>query len=428
MDATLGPFYGGDHRAHAERIFDAHIAGGTDRLGYFSVEQHMFIATLGEQIDAPRLGMVHVVAKRQETVKISPLIVAKEVRGRLRVGPALLNHAEKFARGLRDRAIYCTVAEANIKAMEFFRRSGFVVAGRSDSHYMPGVTETMLYKLLSPGEAVETFDAPNISVEPMEQKHRDQVRALLLASLPQSFLGIDDSWVDALFAGYERRHRVDVNQKYKLIFVATDRDGGVLGVAGATPKKGEPIKIMPLIATTRPAFSALITDIPFLLRRYGRKLYAHLSPGVDQTIALQRRGWKLDAALPAAYHASTVTQQWSLDIDDEDFMRTMRVKQRYLDYIKAGTKPLEVRVAYDSIKRMRAGEKIRFASRDETQVVLVREIRAYSNFDEMAKTEDLSQIVPGQSDSEVMQTLKRIYPPDKERLGVVVLDVEPLGD
>jgi hypothetical protein len=38
MEEALGPYYGGDHRTHAQRIFDTHVSGGTDRLGFFSVE------------------------------------------------------------------------------------------------------------------------------------------------------------------------------------------------------------------------------------------------------------------------------------------------------------------------------------------------------------------------------------------------------
>ena len=30
MQNTLELYYGGDHRAHAKRIFDAHIVGGVD--------------------------------------------------------------------------------------------------------------------------------------------------------------------------------------------------------------------------------------------------------------------------------------------------------------------------------------------------------------------------------------------------------------
>jgi ASC-1-like (ASCH) protein len=106
-------------------------------------------------------------------------------------------------------------------------------------------------------------------------------------------------------------------------------------------------------------------------------------------------------------------------------MRTMRVKQRYLDYIKAGTKPLEVRVGYDSIKTIKAGERIRFASRDDSQIVIVRDVRTYASFAEMVKSEQLGHVVPGQSPAHVLQTLRGIYPADREKLGVVVLELEP---
>lgn len=38
MDRTLAPYYDGDHRAHADRIFRAHLAGGHDTVGFFSHE------------------------------------------------------------------------------------------------------------------------------------------------------------------------------------------------------------------------------------------------------------------------------------------------------------------------------------------------------------------------------------------------------
>lgn len=65
MDSALGPYYGGDHRAHARRIFSNHISGGRDNLGYFSFEQKIFIITVK---DIPA-GLIHLVGKRQGTYK-----------------------------------------------------------------------------------------------------------------------------------------------------------------------------------------------------------------------------------------------------------------------------------------------------------------------------------------------------------------------
>jgi ASC-1-like (ASCH) protein len=181
---------------------------------------------------------------------------------------------------------------------------------------------------------------------------------------------------------------------------------------------------MPFIATTLPAFVALLTDIPFSLKPYGRKLYIHIAPSVEETIALQQRGWRLNAAMPAAYHDGHITQQWSLDIQGEDFMRLMRVKQPLLNMIKEGKKTLEVRVGYDSIKTIRPGEHIRLASRTETQIIRIKDVRNYATFDEMLDSEEASRIVPGMTKPEVLKLLKEIYPPDREKFGVVVLDLE----
>lgn len=68
MVGALRPFYDGGHRAHAQRIFDTHIRGGVDHVGQFSAGQHMFIAEQNGQ----RVGLIHVVEKKQETVEDQP--------------------------------------------------------------------------------------------------------------------------------------------------------------------------------------------------------------------------------------------------------------------------------------------------------------------------------------------------------------------
>ena len=380
----------------------------------------MFILSL----DGKPVGMIHIVGKRQGTYKISPIIIAEQYRGRHGLGTALLKYVENYARNKDSRQIYCTVAQENKSALQFFIRNGYVAAGRSESHYKTGITEVMLYKLFVGNDFDEKFDKPNISVLSCEKSHEPQVRHLLLDALPKYFKGIDETWVESLFRGYERRYLIDVNVKYKLIYVAVDRKNTVLGVAGATPKKGEPIKIMPLIATTQPAFLALITDIPYLLKRYGRKLYIHITPSIEETISLQQRGWRLDAVLPAAYHEDQITQQWSLDIIGEDFMRLMRVKQRYLDLIRSGDKTLEVRVGYYNIRTIQPGERIRLSSRTDSETIYVKDVRRYSTFDDMLKSEKANFIAPGSTKEEVRRILKEIYPPKLENLGVVVLDIQ----
>ena len=419
MVRALTPFYDGDHRAHARRIFDAHIAGGIDRVGQFSSGQHMFIAESG---DGQPAGVIHVVNKKQGTVKISPLIVDTAYRGKMGVGSVLLKHAEDFARSLGSRQIYCTVAAPNKKALGFFLKKGFRVTGTAKDHYKVGIDEHMLYKQLVDEAG---FDSPNISVVPFDESQADSARALILSQMSDAFNGVDNDWVDALFAGYRRRELGDVNAKFKIIFTA-ECDGKVVGVAGATPKKGRPIKLMPLVASSEAAFEALVVDLQGLLEDYGHKLYVHLVPEPWQVACLQRHGWSLEGVFPGGYAPNSVVQQWGFNFNKEGAsVRKMRIKKPYFDAIMEGRKTLEVRVGYNSIKRLKAGGLLRLETGHTSGVVRIRAIRIYDNFADMLAAEPWRQIVPQARDAEeALHLLRKIYPARKERLGVHVIEIE----
>lgn len=422
MERALSPFYGGDHRARARRIFDTHMQGGVDYVGHFSAGQHMFIA----EVQSERVGIIHVVEKKQKTVKISPLIVSPNYRGRLGIGSMLLEHAEQFARTLGARQLYCTVASPNEKALGFFQAKRFRITGTARDHYKQGIDEHMLYKQLIEDTSLS---APNVSVVPFDaSQHAESVRRLILSVMPDKFIGVDDDWVDALFAGYERRNSGDVNAKVKIIYVA-ESGGEIMGVAGATPKKGDPIKLMPLVASNESAFEALIIDLRGLLVDYGHKLYVHLVPEAWQVACLQRHGWSLEGVFPGGYAPNSVVQQWGLNMNKEGVtVRTMRIKRPYYNAIMAGQKTLEVRVGYDSIKRYRAGELINLETSQVSGVVTIKAVRVYRSFYDMLATEPWARIVPDAPSEEAARLrLKEIYPPHKEKLGVYVFEIEPVN-
>lgn len=419
MEKALSPFYGGDHRAHARRIFTTHISGGVDRIGFFSLRQKMLIA----RVAGKRAGMIHLVLKRQSTCKISPLIVDEEFRGKYGIGSLLLKTAIEFARVNGCRQIYCTVSAENKIALDFFLKKRFSIAGKSKNQYTDGIDEFMLYLNIDEVIGEDEFDLDHISVLLMEEKHRDQVEKILLEYLPDDFQGIDETWIAALFAGHDRRGSRDIDQKYKVIFTATDRNDRVLGVAGATPKKGEPIKLMPLVAVETPAFFALLSDVPDLLREYGRKVYVHLVPDSEQTRFLQRAFWRLDGMLPDAYQVDRITQQWSRQIEQDEIMRTMRLKKKYLDLMRSGDKTLEVRVGYNNIKKVRVGDQVAFLSRDDRLIKEIVRVGRYKSFAEMLKIEDYRKILPDMNLLEVKSMLAEIYPKNKEQLGIIVFEV-----
>jgi len=423
MHNALEPYYGGDHKLHAKRIFTTHISGGKDYLGHFSLEQKMFIVT----VDDVPAGMAHLVGKRQGTYKISPIIVSPNYRKRLGLGKRLLEFAEEYAKSNGARQIYCTVAEQNISALRFFLKQGYTIAGKSESHYKADITEMMLYKPLDKSFE-DLFDRDHISVLPLKKEYEANVKELLLSILPKHFKAIDSEWVEALFNGYRRRNSQDINLKYKLIYIAIDRKNNVRGVVGATPKKSHrPVKIMPFIAKDLQSFVALLTDVPYFLKPYGCKLYMHIIPDVNQTIILQQYGWKLDAVMPGAYHPAQVTQQWSFDIT-KDFIRPLRTRKEYFDLIRSGKKTSEVRVGYEHIKTIKKGERIRFFSHCEFVDCIVSGIRKYSTLEDLLNNEEPSKIIPGLQKEEILKRLRDIYPPELERLGLILFEIELMKD
>ena len=418
MTETLGPFYNGDHRAHARRIFTAHINNNVDSVGQFSLLQYIFIA----EVNHHPAGMIHLVVKKQGTVKISPLIVAPEYRGQFGIGSKLLRHAEDFARKHHARQLYCTVATQNQDTLKFLLRKGFHLAGKAQDHYKPGIDECMLYKPLNQSAAPDLSD---ISIVPFdEKKHAVAARQLILSRVGSDFNGVDDTWVDALFASYQRRESRDINAKYKLIFIA-EQDRKVVGVVVATPKKGRPIKIMPLVAKSEAVFEALVANLPQLLAGYGHKLYVHMVPEPWQVACLQRHGWTIEGMFPGGYAPNSVVQQWGLSLQKRYPVRKMRIKKPYFDGIMSGRKTLEVRIGYSSIKHLNEGQLLRLENRHASGVVRIKSIRIYSKFADMLAAEPWQQIVPqAKSKEEALRLLHKIYPPHKERLGVHVIEIE----
>ena len=106
-------------------------------------------------------------------------------------------------------------------------------------------------------------------------------------------------------------------------------------------------------------------------------------------------------------------------------MRIIRVKREFLNLIKAGKKTLEVRVAHPLFKSIRPGQQLRIALRDDEQVVQITDSRRYDSFEQMLDVEDYTRIAPQmEGKGQLLALLREIYPPEKEKLGVIVLQME----
>lgn len=104
--------------------------------------------------------------------------------------------------------------------------------------------------------------------------------------------------------------------------------------------------------------------------------------------------------------------------------KVLWVREPYLSQILAGRKTIEVRVAYSNIARLEVGDVLRLNDRHRLRI---RRIGRYSDFEELLRNEDPAAIAPDIPAEALLPTLRAIYPAEKEGLGVVALEVEPVG-
>ncbi len=106
-------------------------------------------------------------------------------------------------------------------------------------------------------------------------------------------------------------------------------------------------------------------------------------------------------------------------------MKILHIKQQFLEYIIEGRKKLEVRVGYPNIMKIKPGDHIQLVSESLDRKVQVKDVRCYQTFTRMLETENSRFIAPDTATrEELLDRLKEIYPPEKEKLGVIVLEID----
>jgi ASC-1-like (ASCH) protein len=299
------------------------------------------------------------------------------------------------------------------------------------------VTEVLLRRSL-PGALQADSPQSIISVcEVHRESDWEPARDLLLEHLPREVSGASEHgpdcehgldskrWLESLWAGTTPAHcTADCDSTW--VFSAKDRLDKNRAAAIGTSKKGGAVKIMPIAAADIEAFRAMVIDLPALLSNKGRKCYLHIAPDADQVAALQEAGWTFEALLPAAYSNDIVTQQWGCQLGKDTSVANLRIHHRFLELIKCGEKTLEIRVGYDHIKRIRPGDTLRlFSGTDPSPFeVTVADVRNYRSFVDLLDHEDITKALPGMTKEEALLQLRKIYPADKEKRGVLVLDLK----
>jgi ASC-1-like (ASCH) protein len=104
-------------------------------------------------------------------------------------------------------------------------------------------------------------------------------------------------------------------------------------------------------------------------------------------------------------------------------MKTLWIRAQYMQQILAGLKTTEVRVAYPNITRLEAGDELLLNDRHR---YLIRRIATYPDFPTLLANEDPAAIAPGLTKDELLTALREIYPTEREALGAVAIEIEPL--
>ena len=106
----------------------------------------------------------------------------------------------------------------------------------------------------------------------------------------------------------------------------------------------------------------------------------------------------------------------------------LNLYRKYFELVAAGRKTIEVRVRYPHIADMAAGDTIRFRIKgtDETCDVLVKRVTAYPSFEALLDGEGPARVNPAASREEQLANIRAIYPPEKEALGALAIEIELL--
>ena len=106
--------------------------------------------------------------------------------------------------------------------------------------------------------------------------------------------------------------------------------------------------------------------------------------------------------------------------------REINIRREYLKLIIDGVKTVEVRVGYPRMRSIQPGQELTFVSGDQRVPTTVKRVTEYPSFEEMLDREDARSIGGdlGESRENLLAVIRNIYPPEKERLGVLAIEIE----
>jgi ASC-1-like (ASCH) protein len=104
-------------------------------------------------------------------------------------------------------------------------------------------------------------------------------------------------------------------------------------------------------------------------------------------------------------------------------VKTLWIREKYLHQILSGRKTVEIRVGYPNIIRLTPGDILLL---NEKYPYMIAAIRQYPNFETMVAAETPADIAPDITNrADLLEACRRLYSPEKEKLGVIALQISP---
>jgi ASC-1-like (ASCH) protein len=110
-------------------------------------------------------------------------------------------------------------------------------------------------------------------------------------------------------------------------------------------------------------------------------------------------------------------------------VRELNLYRQYFDLVAAGTKTIEVRVKYPHLADLTAGDTIRFRVKgtDATCDVSVKRVTEYPDFEALLDGEGPVGVDPNADRDQQLANIRAIYPPEKEALGALAIEIALLS-
>ncbi|MFE3774851.1 ASCH domain-containing protein [Streptomyces sp. NPDC059122] len=109
-------------------------------------------------------------------------------------------------------------------------------------------------------------------------------------------------------------------------------------------------------------------------------------------------------------------------------VRELHLYRKYFELVAAGTKTIEVRVKYPHLEDLAVGDTIRFRIKgtEETCDVRVLRVTEYESFEALLDGEGPAKVNASAGRDEQLANIRAIYPPEKEALGALAIEMERL--